>query len=68
MVIKQLRYNKQNDLKPIKLNLDLMTFDILCRYTLQSNSIVRMEHLVNLRKLISILDYSTYENDSFVRK
>lgn len=63
MVIKQLRYNKQNDLKPIKLNLDLMTFDILCRYTLQSNSIVRMEHLVNLRKLISILDYSTYEND-----
>lgn len=63
MVIKQLRYNKQQDLKPIKLNLDLMTFDILCRYTLQSNSIVRMEHLVNLRKLISIIDYSTYEND-----
>lgn len=56
------KYNK-NGLKPIKLNLDLMTYDILCRYVLQNSSYVSMEHLVNLRKLISIIDYSTYEND-----
>ena len=52
-----------------------MTYDILCKYILQSGSFVRMEHLVNLRKLISIIDYSTYENDpekvkrvNFIRK
>lgn len=62
MVIKQIRYNRQEQ-KPIKLNLDLMTYDILCRYTLQSGAFIRMEHLVNLRKLINIIDYSSYEND-----
>lgn len=62
MVIKTPKYNRQQS-KPIKLNLDLMTYDILCRYVLQSSSMLRMEHLVNLRKLVSIIDYSTYEND-----
>ena len=62
MVIKQSRYNRQES-KPIKLNLDLMTYDSLCRYVLQNSSLLRMEHLVNLRKLLSIIDYSTYEND-----
>lgn len=62
MVIKQTKYNRQG-IKPIKLNLDLMMYDTLCRYVLQSNAFVKMEHLVNLRKLISIIDYSTYEND-----
>lgn len=62
MIIKQSRYNRQ-EFKPIKLNLDLMTYDILCRYVLQSASLIRMEHLVNLRKMMSIIDHSTYEND-----
>lgn len=57
------KYSKKNKSKPIKLNLDLMTYDILCRYVIQENSAIRMEHLVNLRKLINIIDYSTYEND-----
>ena len=48
---------------PIKLNLDINTYTIMCRYILQPHSIMRMEHLVNLRKLMSIIDYSTYEND-----
>ena len=63
MVINRVsKYHKQSS-KPIKLNLDLITYDILCKYILQNNSMLRMEHLVNLRKLISIIDYSTYEND-----
>lgn len=62
IVNKVSRYNKSSA-KPIKLNLDLMIYDILCRYILQSNSMLRMEHLVNLKKLMSIIDYSTYEND-----
>lgn len=75
MVIKGFSKYNRHDVKPIKLNLDLMTYDILCRYILQGQSMVRMEHLVNLRKLISIIDYSTYENDpekvkrvNFIRK
>ena len=62
MVINKPKYNKQQS-RPIKLNLDLMTYDILCRYILQDSSMLRMEHIVNLRKLINIIDYSTYEND-----
>lgn len=62
MVINKPKYNKQQS-RPIKLNLDLMTYDILCRYILQNSSMLRMEHIVNLRKLINIIDYSTYEND-----
>lgn len=75
MVINKFGGYKNEAAKPIKLNLDLMTYDILCKYILQSGSFVRMEHLVNLRKLISIIDYSTYENDpekvkrvNFIRK
>lgn len=62
MLIKESRYNRHRS-KHIKLNLDLMTYDILCRYVLQSNTMLRMEHLVNLRKLMSVIDWSTYEND-----
>lgn len=54
-------YNNQNNL--IKVQLDLMTYDILCRYVLQPSSMVKMEHLGAVQKLISIIDPSTYEND-----
>lgn len=63
IVNKVSKYTKSAQSKPIKLNLDLMTYDILCRYILQNNTMLKMEHLVNLRKLLSIIDYSTYEND-----
>ena len=63
IVNKVSKYTKSTQSKPIKLNLDLMTYDILCRYILQNNAMLKMEHLVNLRKLLSIIDYSTYEND-----
>jgi len=52
-----------SDDKPIKMAIDLMTYTTFCRYILQPHSMVKMEHLVNLRKLMSIIDYSTYEND-----
>lgn len=63
MIVNKVNYNKVVSNKPIKVNLDLMTYDILSRYVLQPAYLVKMEHLVNLRKLISIIDYSTYEND-----
>ena len=75
MVISKINYHRKGEQKPIKLNLDLITYTIFCRYTLQPTSLVRMEHLVNLRKLINVIDYSTYENDpekvkrvNFIRK
>jgi hypothetical protein len=49
--------------KKISLVLDIGTFDIFCRYILQNHVFVKMEHLVNLRKLMYMLDPSTYEND-----
>jgi hypothetical protein len=64
MIIKDVETgNITRDQLPIKLNLDINTYTIMCRYILQPHSIMRMEHLVNLRKLMSIIDYSTYEND-----
>lgn len=61
MVVNFLNYNKK--IKPIKLNLNLLMYDIFSRYILQPINFVKMEHLVNLRKLITIIDPSTYEND-----
>ena len=62
MVITNSRYDRKES-NSIKINLDLLTLDILCRYVLQGTSFVKMEHLVNLRKLLYALDYSVYEND-----
>lgn len=54
----------QNNKNPkIKLNLDLMTYDLLCRYILQPKNAVRMDHVTNLRNLLYSIDQSTYEND-----
>lgn len=49
--------------RPIKLVLDITTLDILCRYVISSSSTIRMGHMVNLRKLINVLDRSTFENN-----
>ncbi len=56
-------YSKSVENKPIKLVLDIGTLDIMCRYVLSSSSFLKMAHLVNLRKLISVLDRSTYDKD-----
>lgn len=63
MVISKVPKYSKTKVKTINLNIDLLTYDILCRYVLQPSSMVRMEHLVNLRKMINIIDSSTYEND-----
>lgn len=51
-----------------KIKLDLMIYDILCRYVLQSSSILRVDHLNNLRKLMVLIDPSVYENDPEIIK
>lgn len=52
--------NKQQD---IKLNLDLRMLTLFCRYILQPLYFLKMEHLINLKKLMISLDPTTYEND-----
>lgn len=54
--------NRRQDTK-VKMNIDLRTFNILCRYVLTVSSYLRISHLINLSKLIYSLDPSTYEND-----
>lgn len=61
MVIEKVpQYRQQTS---IKLVLDRLHYDILCRYILQPNSMVRMEQLSNLNYLVKMIDPSTYEND-----
>ena len=62
MIIKR-EQNKQKNVKTLKMTIDILTLDILCRYILSNSSLLRMNHLVNLQKLIYHLDASTYEND-----
>lgn len=59
---KNVSYKNKNQ-SPIKLQLDIMTLDVLCKYALQPDTMVRMEHLVNLNNMISSLDPTTYQND-----
>lgn len=54
---------KRYNVETAKITLDLPTLNILCRYILQDTRVLRMEHLVNMRRLLSIVDRSTYEND-----
>ena len=56
------RKNKYNT-EMAKITLDLTTLNVFCRYILQDPRVIRMEHLVNMRRLLSIVDRSTYEND-----
>ena len=57
-----LRTNKPQ-VNSIKMIIDLSTFTILCRYIISSSSHLRINHMINLRKLIESLDMSTYAND-----
>lgn len=63
MVIEKV-HMRSNSSEPIKLQLDLMTYDIYCRYVLQPSTMIRMEQLVSLRNLLNSIDPSTYENDT----
>jgi predicted ATP-dependent serine protease len=54
---------RKNNTSIYKINIDLQTLNILCRYVIQSPRLIRMEHLVNLKRLIYSIDESTYEND-----
>lgn len=64
MVIKRPKtYNVQKDDR-ISMTVDIRTFDILCRYVLSSSSYLRMNHLINLRKLVDGLNPASYENDA----
>ena len=46
-----------------KVTLDIQTLTMLCKYILQDARLIRMEHLVNIRNLLNMIDKSTYEND-----
>lgn len=58
-IAKRRNINKDN----AKINIDLTTLNILCRYILQDPRLIRMEHLVNIRRLLNLVDPSMYEND-----
>ena len=63
MQITKLPRYRKHDEKPIRLTPYLMTYSNLCRYVLQTNTMVWMVHLNNLKRLISIIDPMCYQND-----
>jgi hypothetical protein len=52
---------KNQELISLKLNVN--TYDLFCRYVLQENRSIRIEHLVALRNLINSINPVNYEND-----
>lgn len=63
MVISRSSMKKEKQKESIKMTIDLSTYNIFCRYVLSSSSYLRINHLINLQKLIVGLDPITYEND-----
>ena len=57
------RKNNKFNVETAKITLDLTTLNIFCKYILQDSRFIRMDHLINMRRLLSIIDRSTYEND-----
>lgn len=49
--------------EPARIKIDIRTLTLLCKYILQDVRLIRMEHLVQVRRLLSIIDRSIYEND-----
>lgn len=62
MVIQKAGYKKSNN-EMVSMKLDLNTYDLFCRYVLQENRCIRVEHLVSLRNLINSINPANYEND-----
>jgi RecA/RadA recombinase len=62
VVIQKAGYKKSNN-EQISLKLDVNTYDLFCRYILQENRAIRIEHLVALRNLINSINPVNYEND-----
>lgn len=54
---------RNNSYVATKINIDIKTLNILCRYVLQDPRLLRMEHLVNLKRVVTSIDRSEYEND-----
>lgn len=67
-VVENFTTTSRGKVQPIKLVLDIMTLDILCKYCLTRSRAVRMTHFVNLRNMMLMLDPTTYENDEEKRK
>lgn len=63
MILQPDNQPRQKQSQKIRMSLDIQTINILCRYVLSSSSYLRIANLLNLRKLINILDPRTYEND-----
>ena len=62
MVVQKNSYRKKTD-QLTGLKLDLNSYDLFCRYILQENRNIRIEHLVALRTLIFSIPPENYEND-----
>lgn len=62
MQIQKAGYKAKNQ-ELISLKLNVNTYDLFCRYILQENRSIRIEHLVALRNLINSINPVNYEND-----
>ena len=62
MQIQKAGYKAKNQ-ELISLKLNVNTYDLFCRYVLQENRSIRIEHLVALRNLINSINPVNYEND-----
>ena len=47
----------------IPLTFDIRVLNLFCEFILSENKFIRKHHLMNLRKVIDIIDPSVYEND-----
>ena len=47
----------------IPLTFDIRVLNLFCQFVLSENRFIRKHHLMNMRKVINIIDPSTYEND-----
>jgi len=62
VIVQKAGYRKANN-ETVSMKLDINTYDLFCRYILQENKAIRIEHLVGLRNLINSINPVNYEND-----
>ena len=60
---RNLNKTKVDKVDKIPLTFDIRVLNLFCSFVISENKYIRKHHLMNLRKVIELIDPSTYEND-----
>lgn len=56
-------HQRKNKSNLIRIGFDIITLDSIVKYVVQPSTVIRMDHLVNLKKMVTQMDPVVYQNN-----